>query len=165
MTYQELMTQVEEIIKTEGAHPEEQCAHMNALLTRYLTDRGVSDDIEKTNNEEERMPEDGEECVTRFLEMVCERGLDYLGLGKNKNQYYRIGTEACHIGLANCIVGKKDRPGILIKGKGETLQSQLGWTRKYSTHWKYQGSVSYDMIGQPVSEIYDIIDKIKQCNN
>ena len=137
----------------ESYHPNSQTCQRDGTCSNQNVDR------------DERMPEDGEECVNRFLEMVRERGLDYLGLGKNKNKYYRIGTEACHIGLANCIVGEKDRPGILIKGKGETLQSQLGWTRKYSTHWKYQGSVSYDMIGKPVSEIYDIIDKIKQCNN
>jgi hypothetical protein len=46
------MTQVEEIIKTKGAHPEEQCSHMNALLTRYLTDRGVGDETLVRQEEE-----------------------------------------------------------------------------------------------------------------
>ena len=36
MTHQEWMTQVEDIIKMEGVHPEEQCAHIKALITRYL---------------------------------------------------------------------------------------------------------------------------------
>ena len=167
--YLKLMTQVEDIIKTERVHPEEQCHHIKALLTLYLTDRVLHDVEEKTTipppEEEERMPDEGRACVKRFLEMVRERGLGYTEQGpyyRGKSGVIRVihhcyPIQGGYITLINCET-QKDTPGLLRTNTTETF----GWTRPYG---RSKEKKSYDMIGKPVSEIYDIIDKIIECTN
>lgn len=115
---------------------------------------------------EDLMPEDRQECVHRFLEMVREKCLTIKKCGKGKEQFYIIENgdiilEDYYSDLYNNPNKPRTRSGYLTTHFNTSINTLLGWTRSFG---KSQKRKCYDMINKPEKEIYDIIDSIIQYN-
>ena len=139
----------------ESYHPNSQTCQRDGTCSNQNVDR------------DERMPEDGEECVNRFREMVRNRNdpslwekKDYLFKKQPDGEY--VGHEIDISGVIQLVIKGTKRccpgPGWVFT-IDESIPSLLGWTLPYTFKCKFPRKC-YDLRGKPISEIQDILDKV-----